>query len=514
MRFATCLTTWLVVAGSTGLASAGSSLPRARCGTERHFAQAIARARLRLDGAPGDTTVLRSPLGEQAHIATSTHFALRRGNCAGTDRLQAGPFCGAPDPAAVAHALATLEAAYAYEVGTSGYPEPSGVPQYFLNVYVGDSGQNTPSVDDGVLAYVDVDDLGYPFMVIHPEVFLGYSTPPGEPDSMEAVDAQAAIDLADVTIVHELFHMIQFGLDALVDYDSFWFWEATATWMEHEAMPNNRQGGGYTPAYLGRSRLSLEYFAFTSDVDDFELLHPYGAAIFPTYLSEHVGDPTLIRDIWLGATTRESALQATARQLQKRGTTLPEVFSAFAAHNVTFDYARGDEYRADRDKWESYGLPGDAPLPLTPTTPLIVAGGRAPEAYGYNVVAIPALGGTHELVFLGATNGAQKSTGRFALQLVRRSTTAPPVYTPVALSSSGTSGRVTLPRIAANESLFVTVAAVPANHRDDETFHYVMTLEEKGGCAATGFPPSGDALAIGALLFVSAVLRRRRAQRT
>lgn len=498
--------TIVVIAITAGFGSPAEA--RTRCGTGRHFAEAVARARLRLDGVPGDTTALRSPLGEQAYIATSTHFALRAGNCARTDRLQAKPVCGAPDPAAVAHALATLEAAYAYEVGTSGYPEPTGVPQYFLNVYVGDSGQNTPSVDDGVLAYVDVDELGYPFMVIHPEVFLGYSIPPGETE-MEAADAQAAIDLADVTIVHEFFHMIQFGLDALGDYDSFWFWEATATWMEHEAMPNNKQGGGYTPAYLGRSRLSLEYFAFTSDVDDFELLHPYGAAIFPTYLSEQVGDATLIRDIWLNATWSESALAATARQLQKRGTTLPDVFSAFAAHNVAFDYARGEEYRADQAKWASYGLPGDPPLVLTPTDPLIVSGGRAPEAYGYNVVSIPPVSGAHDLVFLGATKGAQQSTSRFQLQLVRIGATAPPVYTPVALAG-GVNGRIALPHVAANESLFVAVAAVPANHRDDETFHYVMTLEEKGGCSTVGAAGSGDALAIVVLLLSGALLRRRR----
>lgn len=483
---------------------------RTRCGTGRHFAEAVARARLRLDGVPGDTTLLRSPLGEQAYVTTSTHFALRAGNCARVDRLQAKPVCGPPDPASVAHALATLEAAYAYEVGAAGYPEPSGVPQYFLNVYVGDSGQNTPSVDDGVLAYVDVDDLGYPFMVLHPEVFLGYATPPGQ-TAMDAADARAAIDLADATIVHEFFHMIQFGLDALGDYDSFWFWEATATWMEHEAMPNNPEGGGYTPAYLGRTRLSLEYFAFESDVDEFELLHPYGAAIFPTYLSEKVADATLIRDVWLSATWSESALDATGRQLQKRGTTLPDVFSAFAAHNVAFDYARGDEYRADQAKWDAYGIVGDPPLMLTPSTPLVVSGGRAPQAYGYNVVAIPALSGTHELVFLGATKGARQSTSRFQLQLVRIGASGPPVYTPVALAG-GVNGRITMPHVAANESLFVTVAAVPANHRDDETFHYVMTLEEKGGCSATSASPSGDVLAIVVVLLGAAALRRRRAR--
>ncbi|MEP0827604.1 MAG: hypothetical protein HRF51_03705 [bacterium] len=107
------------------------------------------------------------------------------------------------------------------------------------------------------------------------------------------------LDAVRVTVAHEFFHAIHFGMDyteyeGANTYDDparLYWWEMSSTWMEEAAYDAINDYYGYLKAFYDYPWLALQDFSIGNS------LHPYGAAVFPIYLSEKFG-PSIVREIW------------------------------------------------------------------------------------------------------------------------------------------------------------------------------------------------------------------------
>ncbi|MBN2226247.1 MAG: hypothetical protein JW763_02670 [candidate division Zixibacteria bacterium] len=107
--------------------------------------------------------------------------------------------------------------------------------------------------------------------------------------------ASRPLDAVRVTLAHEFFHVIQFGMDfsephVVNDMKQHYWFEMSAVWMEEQVYDHINDYYSYIPFYYALPWISIEYSSAMT-------LHQYGAGIFPLYLSEKYG-PDIVRDIW------------------------------------------------------------------------------------------------------------------------------------------------------------------------------------------------------------------------
>jgi len=168
---------------------------------------------------------------------------------------------------------AAMEEAYA-SLEQHGFPEPYGVENFFLDVYVGNTGivaeGYSVTIPAGYYAYTEIDpDYDVAYFVFNNDfsTFTGHE-----------------LEVLRVVAAHELFHAVQrvdYPWDdeiAVPDsrwYRELWWIEATATWMEEIIHPEVNDYASFV----------REFLAFPEDsitLADGE--REYGAAIFPGYL--------------------------------------------------------------------------------------------------------------------------------------------------------------------------------------------------------------------------------------
>ncbi len=179
------------------------------------------------------------------------------------------------------------------------------------------------------------------------------------------------LDAMRVTIAHEYFHAIQFGIDFTevdgVDPAGFtrrYWMEISAVWMEQEHYPNIPDYYGYLPFFFDKPTTSLQQFRAFFD------LHPYGACVFAIYLSEKYSRD-FIRYIWERCGTLGPGPQffeATDQILhEKAGSSLAQAFAEFALWNY-FTGPRaawappgiGYKHRADYPGFPDWEIPQHA----------------------------------------------------------------------------------------------------------------------------------------------------------
>jgi len=339
--------------------------------------------------------------------ATSEHFALRWGSelSVSDDERDA--------------VLAILEAAWDQGVDTLGMQPPTGSATHFVNVYLGESGDDAPPIGF-VGGYVVPDLDGAEMMVLHPDLLLGVG---GDEHPLQGI------------VTHEFFHVLQFASGALAGgagpfaaTHQVWFWESTASWFAHEALPGN----SYVPSVFGAYGLFpwLPVDHYDPGATDLTGGRIYHSALLHRYLTEHVADATLMVDAWSTADDGIDPLALLEAGLLARGTTLDAQFPAFATHNAVLDYADGERYDAWAEYWVYDGAPDGrvyqhlqpSDLPATIELPAEVA----PHAYGYQVIAIDDLGDEELLIVLdGEATGTLGSTSAFHVAWVGRSSGVP-----------------------------------------------------------------------------------------
>ncbi len=155
------------------------------------------------------------------------------------------------------------------------------------------------------------------------------------------------LDAVRVTVAHEFFHAVQFGIDfteqenyQYVSARRYWM-EMSAVWMEEECYDQINDYYAYLPYFFDFPTLSLQTFGSTNP----DLLHPYGAAVFPIYLSQRYGKK-IIKDIWLDCAARGvgpqflEACDAQVRAYDPPGGSLSTAINDFSIWNYfTGQYA-------------------------------------------------------------------------------------------------------------------------------------------------------------------------------
>jgi hypothetical protein len=156
---------------------------------------------------------------------------------------------------------------------------------YIINMppqYYGETNGETPLTTQRATSFIEIDnDYGsiYPYN--------------------QSPNINRRLDAARVTVAHEFFHTIHYGLD-YTEYETHLFqdpsnvqpwWEMTATWMEDMVFDNINDYYGYLSAFYDHPWLALQ------NASPAHILHQYASAIFPIFLTEKF-DTLIIRDIW------------------------------------------------------------------------------------------------------------------------------------------------------------------------------------------------------------------------
>jgi hypothetical protein len=174
--------------------------------------------------------------------------------------------------------------------------------------------------------------------------------------------AKVAQPLYHSLVIHEFFHVLQDAHNALVwsrnsgtpaapVWDAFWFMEASATWAETYY--------DRTVAWPQRAAATYTYPWFRDFQENLAGLHAstppnhmYGAFIWPFFMEQETGGPTLIADAWrafepLGAGDFDGAMAALNRTFA-----FDNHFADFAVRNLNSEFDGqnpiGPHYR-DRD---------------------------------------------------------------------------------------------------------------------------------------------------------------------
>lgn len=221
------------------------------------------------------------------------------------------------------------------------------------------------------LSYLDSVNLGgadslkaTAFMVLDND----YSSLPGYEDR--------PYEALRVTIAHEFFHAVQFGIDvteqefvASPAVGRYWM-EMSAVWMEEQLYDNINDYYNYLPYFFQAPGRSIQQFANIYDN------HPYGSVVLPIFLSEKFG-PEIIRDIWLRCADFGSgpsflqAAQAAIDSISNHGQNWFSVFREFALWN----YFTGSRASAAPN---DLGYTEKANYPIIPDSTLVIGGAWRP----------------------------------------------------------------------------------------------------------------------------------------
>lgn len=221
------------------------------------------------------------------------------------------------------------------------------------------------------LSYLDSVNLGgadslkaTTFMVLDND----YSSIPGYEDR--------PYDAARVTIAHEYFHAVQFGIDVTEQefvpspgVGRYWM-EMSAVWMEEQLYDNINDYYNYLPYFFQAPSRSIQQF--TNIYDN----HPYGSVVLPIFLSEKFG-PDIIRDIWIRCGDfgfGPSFLQAAQAAIDSISNHQQNWFSVFREFTLWNYFTGARASLAPND----LGYPEKANYPIIPDSTQVVGGAWRP----------------------------------------------------------------------------------------------------------------------------------------
>ena len=132
---------------------------------------------------------------------------------------------------------------------------------------------------------------------------------------------------------HEFNHMLQFGYG---DAPEFWWWEATATWVEDSVFPDSNYWSAYVYGYTQAPYISMS----ASDQNDRDVFnHMYGMAIFAFYLDDYQGGHDTVRQTWEDAIDDRSRYERGAEDMiEELDLDWQTVYADFVTKNTVMDY--------------------------------------------------------------------------------------------------------------------------------------------------------------------------------
>jgi hypothetical protein len=408
---------------------------------------------------PGvEDLLVRDPFGsDYDDFELSEHFVLKWGSDADPSHDQ------------VTGVLDALEDAWALSLDEMGFERPSFTNAFRTNVYIGDSGGDTPEISGNVAAYVTLDDEGYAYVVVDPETVRYFDN-----DKWGSTYATSVLE-------HEFLHVVQFGEAVYYSQQGRWYWEASADWFADYAVPEAGLGVRNAWQFLLLPELPLDYF----DPDDLSTLaniHQYSSSVFLTATTElGDGDWTPFRDSWTQADGSDEPIEVLDSLLPDgMAATYTEFVRAMTSYELSFgdtveqwleDYQGSDPL--DDHSVTTYVEPEGsiAPVELNPS--------RYPGAFAFNVIEMrhPEPGSVI-VTFVAEAIGSRDTPSSFDVWILADDTVTPVPVT-------GGTGTVEVPDTASLDALRVVVVSHPEGARTNETFGYALTLAE-------GEPPPVD----------------------
>jgi MYXO-CTERM domain-containing protein len=206
-----------------------------------------------------------------------------------------------------------LEYSWDKEVIEFGWNRPEGTDEYPMLAYIADN-------DNYAGAYTSVEYCSGEGYVPYIVAYSG---------------SWSSATWADDMACHEFNHAIQFSTSYAPE---FWYWEATAIWMEEQVYPNSNYWSYYVDAYTENPWIGLT----ASSQNDYEIFyHMYGGAIFNFFLDNWYEGHDTVKGMWDYAAGRSGQYSLTVwDNVEGIGVDLDwyEVFPAFLAANTVMDY--------------------------------------------------------------------------------------------------------------------------------------------------------------------------------
>ena len=206
----------------------------------------------------------------------------------------------------------SLEESWEVEINELGWKKPSKSNQYLMLVIVDNLGS-------GAGAYTTVDSCG-----------SGYA-----PYVVAGKGSFSAGDWYKTMACHELHHAIQFAYGFAHE---FWWWEASATWVEDLVYPGLNDWANALYMFAQTPQLGMNASAGQSNNQQL-FWHTYGMGIWGMYLDQHVGGNELVRETWEaseGEWCQYCLWMPDA--IEEVGEDFEEVMTGFMAHTSVMDY--------------------------------------------------------------------------------------------------------------------------------------------------------------------------------
>ncbi|GDX79362.1 hypothetical protein LBMAG42_11730 [Deltaproteobacteria bacterium] len=324
--------------------------------------------------------------------------------------------------------LEDLEYSWQIEVEEKNWDAPDGADNYLIVAYI----QNERTGG----AYTTVKSCGGDYI---PYIVSGK-------DSWD--DPKWGATMA----AHEFNHAIQFGYSYAPE---FWWWEATATWVEDYVFPDTNDWSDYVWGYSANP-----YIAFAaSDQQDQEIFwHMYGMAIWAFYLDDYQGGHDTVQQTWEDARSDRGQYSRSAEDMvDDLGLDWLTLYNDFVARNTVMEYKQQSYFPAVDVHDTVKSLPDDGGSGNSDT----------PQGYGQNYVKFNEGMGEGDLVLHFA--GSDKT--EWSVQLVETSKYA--VTRVVTAKTEDGAADVTLTGYG-KQDVYLVVS--PLTERDDD-FDYEWTAE-------------------------------------
>ena len=414
-------------------------------------------------GLPADLPDLPAPPAPSVrdsfgvpNLYETEHFAIRWGNSGGPSTSQAQQLGE------------RFEAAWAREIEEMGFPQPAGTSQYKLNIYVGDTGNGTPSVY-GNAGYFYQDSAGYPMIVMNRNL--------------------SNTRQFELTAAHEFFHSVQSVIDTYQytgQGQGSWYYEASASWIEVEVFPTNANYANMLMGWAFQPELPVNFFDYP-DQGTLSEYHQYGAFIFVRYLAEFHGGWELIQRSFMEAPYNGDPMLVLDDILAESGWTIEQAFYDFAARGAAWDFEHREWFDAIIDAYGGWnsgyshrpsGTVGSLDITYSPNEYL-------PETFGANYWQVNrSLPDSFDLTFTGDT-----PAGWYVALEQRDGVT----FTRYELQLDGPEGVLEVrDRPEADEAWIVVAATNGTTWTSGRTYDYSFQIAEVTEPVDTGEPVDTD----------------------
>lgn len=210
------------------------------------------------------------------------------------------------------------------EVGDLGYDEPVSGGEKIMVIF-DDTDEFLPAGSIGVTGFLSNGDV---YIAVDPWLSEGY---------------------LKITVAHELFHTIQIGYDPgfMMTNQGINWAEATAVWVQDVVYNNVNEYLAYLDDFFDYPDYSI--FASLTPPDT---LFEYALNVWPTFLTEYVGDDDIIREIWenysgshVPYNDQVKIRDIVTDAVDFYGYDLPEVFREFTLWNMSSEeYSEGEDF--------------------------------------------------------------------------------------------------------------------------------------------------------------------------